>query len=192
MAGEQPSAGAWRGRLHDEPGRALAEQRDRGRVPDREPHLGADPAPERLLRERDREAAARHVLAASTRPRAIASRMHAWTALAVEVERRRAVLGRRAREPLVLRAGEPGAGLAEEQDRVAAARNAGPTSVATSSSRPTMPISGVGAIAEPGASLYSETLPPVTGSPSAGTRRTARGRPRRAARRPPAGSGRRS
>ena len=46
-------------------------------------------------------------------------------------------------------------------------RNAGPTRVATSSSSPTIPISGVGAIAEPGASLYSETLPPVTGSPRA-------------------------
>ncbi len=44
--------------------------------------------------------------------------------------------------------------------------NAGPTRRATSASRPTIPISGVGAIAEPGASLYSDTLPPVTGSPS--------------------------
>ncbi len=33
------------------------------------------------------------------------------------------------------------------------ARKAGPTRVATSASSPTMPISGVGAMAEPGASL---------------------------------------
>ncbi len=47
------------------------------------------------------------------------------------------------------------------------ARNAGPTRVETSSSSPTMPISGVGAMDPDGDSLYRDTLPPVTGSPRA-------------------------
>ena len=50
--------------LDDEPRRALAEQRDGRRVADGQPEPRATPAPDRLLRHRDREPAAGHVLAA--------------------------------------------------------------------------------------------------------------------------------
>ena len=163
-------AGAWRGSAsHDEPRRALAEQRDRRRVADGQPEPGAAPAPDRLLRDRDREAATGHVLAAldeAARDRLADERLE--PPLAVEVERRRAVLRRRPGEPLVLGAGEArGRPRRPARPRGGPPGTPGPTSVATSSSRPTMPISGVGAIADPGASLYSETLPPVTGRPRA-------------------------
>ena len=104
----------------------------------------------------------------STRPRSTASRMKAWSARS------------RARS----RAGGPSSGAAPasrayslpprpapgsptSSTALPSARNAGPVRLATSSSSPTTPISGVGAIADAGDSLYSETLPPVTGSPSA-------------------------
>src|SRR5204862_8032743 len=54
---------------------------------------------------------------------------------------------------------------------------AGPTARETSESSPTTPIWGVGAIRPRADSLYSDTLPPVTGSPSA---RHASPRPRTA------------
>ena len=92
--------------------------------------------------------------ALATSPRAIASRMNAWSGrLAGEVERRRAVLDGDAGESGVGRPGQPGRGLADEQDVSPSAANAGPTSAATSSSSPTTPISAVGAIAPPGDSL---------------------------------------
>ena len=83
-----------RQRLHDEPRGALAEQRDRGRVADREADLRAPAAPDRLLRQRDREAAAGDVLAAldeAAGDRLADERLE--PPLAVQVQRRRAVLG---------------------------------------------------------------------------------------------------
>ena len=84
----------------------------------------------------------------------MASRMNAWTArFADEVERGRAVLGGGPGEGGVGRAGHPGRGLPDEQDRVAGPVKAGPTSRSMSSSSPTTPISGVGAMAPSGDSL---------------------------------------
>ena len=57
-------------------------------------------------------------------------------------------------QALVLGAGEPGPGSPTSSDRVVVARGTpARRGVATSSSSPTIPISGVGAIADPGASL---------------------------------------
>ncbi len=108
--------------LDDEPRRALAEQRDRRRIADADAQRRPDVAPDRHLGERDREAAAGHVLAAldeAARDRLADERLDGG--LAGEVERRRAVLGRRAGEPLVRRAGEPGRRVADHDDRVALA-----------------------------------------------------------------------
>ena len=67
--------------------------------------------------------------------------------LAREVERRRAVLHGGAGQRRVRRPGQARRRLADEQDRRRRrSRNAGPTSLPMSSSRPTTPISGVGAI----------------------------------------------
>ena len=93
--------------------------------------------------------------AEATSSRSMASRMNALQGgLAGQVEGRRIVLDGDAGQPGVGRAGQPRRRLADEQDRVERlgrmpARRAG----ATSSSRPTTPISAVGAMAPPGASL---------------------------------------
>ncbi len=71
--------------------------------------------------------------------------------LAREVERRRAVLRRDAGEARVGAARRgPASPSPTSTTASPSATNAGPTSVATSSSRPTTPISGVGAIAPAG------------------------------------------
>ena len=102
------------------------------------------PAPHRRLGERHREPAARDVL----RGREQAARdglddERLEPPLAVEVEGRRAVLGRDAGDARVL-AARRGPGPASPTRRIAspAARNAGPIAGATSSSRPTTPICG--------------------------------------------------
>ena len=140
--------------LADETRWALAVQRDSRRVPDREPqvrpalpqmHISAtataNPPPDTSWQ-------------LFTRPRAMASRMKAWR---LRSRSRSRGGGPSSTAAPAMRAysepASPGAGSPTSRTALSSPRNAGPTSVATSASSPTMPISGVGAIAEPGASL---------------------------------------
>ena len=73
-------------------------------------------------------------------------------------------------------------GVAEQDDRVALAlERATRVTCASESIRPTMPITGVGYTAPDGFSLYSETLPPVTGVSERVARLAHSARPLRAA-----------
>ena len=157
---------------------ALPEQRDSRRARDRHPEAPAAAAPDGHLRERHREPAAGHVLGRGDEP------ARRWPPARTPARRPRGQgrgsADRRRRPPASAAYAEPprpGPVAPARRTTRSSAGSAGPTSRSTSSASPTTPISGVGAIALPGASLYRETLPPVTGIPRA---RQASPRPRTA------------
>ena len=149
LAGQQDErGGVRRASGHDQPGRALAEQPDRRRPDVRQPDGGAQVAPDRAFRQRDRETTGRHVLGRGDQ--AAGDRLANECLdrrLAHQVEIRRRVVGRHAGELRVGGADEARRGVADQHDRVAVlVRTPGRPASTTSSSRPTTPISGVGAI----------------------------------------------
>ena len=147
LAGQQREGGreARRGR-HDEARRALAEQLDGRRVGHGDPDVRPEAAPDRGLREGDRETAARHVLGARDEA--------ARDGLADE--RLESGLARRGRAPAARppRPRRPAPRRRSRRARPWPRRRAGPCrgragtpvrrAVSMSSSRPTTPISGVG------------------------------------------------
>ena len=161
----------------------------------REPDARAEAAPHRALGEGDGEPAAGDVLGGgdeAARDRLADERLERPPR-----GRGRAPAGRPRRRTGQRGVGGAGQARASPRRRAGSRRRrltkAGPTSVAMSSSRPTTPISGVGAIA-PGRRLVVErdVAAGHRAGRAPGTRRRGRGRPRSAARTPRAGSGRRS
>ena len=163
------SAAAWRGsvstttRVGLSPNSATA-----GESPDGQGHLRADARPEAHLGQRDRQTATANVLAALDEAAGDGladARLEA--PLAVEVERGRAVVGSRAGEPIVVGAGEPGARLTEQQDRLAVDAERRPHERPDVVEQPDDADLAWARSPTRATRCTGETLPPVTGRPSA-------------------------